>query len=824
MGNFLQDIRYGFRILLRKPGFTLLAALTLALGIGANTAIFSVVDAVLLRPLPFRNPDNLVQLFETELSPGNFPLTGQDFLDWRAQNRTFADMAVYSHQESFNVTAPGAAEPERVQAVRTQANFFDMLGVAPVRGRAFLNGEDQAGKNHVALLSYGFWQTFFAGQISAIGTQLTMNGEPYTIIGVMPAWYQVPGGADLWVPIDVSTKGLGPRGNHHLRAIGRIKDGVSFAQAQTDLKSVADNLAKQFPDSNQGETAVLVPLRNQLIGETGSQIWTLFGAVGMVLLIACVNVANLLLARATGRKREVAMRAALGAARGRLVRQLLTESVLLALFGAIPGIALAYACVSALGNSAQLPFPKANPIAVNPTVLLFTLLVSVGIGILFGLAPAIQISQVDLADVLKSAGGRSGSASAGGRFLRDSLVVAEIALSLSLLAGAALLLRTFSNLRAVDIGVPKESILTAQVLLPASAYGAYDKQVAFWTDLAAKLSTTPGIQSGAITSEVPLSGGNNGYVKIDGQPDSASKGQLVEWTYVTPAYLKTMNLSILSGRGLTDQDVAGVADWARKFFALPDNSKPPAGLEISVDISRTMARRFWTEHDAVGKTFHTNGVLMRVVGVVPDVKIFNLRGAPLPQAYVPIAFGLAPSQTFPQTIVVRGAGRPEALAGTLRSVVRSLDPSLAVFNISTMNDILATNISGETDEAFLLGVFASLALVLAAVGTYGVMAYVVTQRTSEIGIRMALGAGRDRVLWMVLRQGLLLAGLGTALGIAGAFATSSLLKSVLYGVKPNDVATLAAASVIMCSVALAACVIPAVRAMRVELMVALRYE
>jgi putative ABC transport system permease protein len=824
MRNFFQDIRYGIRILLRKPGFTALAVLTLALGIGANTAIFSVVDAVLLRPLPFHEPDKLAQLFETELSPGNFPMTGQDFLDWRAQNRTFQDMAVYSYQESFNVMAPGAAEPERVMAVQTQANFFGMLGVAPLRGRAFLNGEDQIGKNHVVLLSYGFWQTFFAGQISALDSTVKLNGEEYSVIGVMPPWYRVPGGADMWMPIDASAKGLGPRGTHHLRAIGRIKDGVTFAQAQADLKLVADNLAKQFPDSNQGETAVLVPLRKQLIGETGSEIWTLFGAVGMVLLIACVNVANLLLARATSRKREIAVRAALGAARGRLVRQLLTESVLLAIFGAVPGIALAYACVRWLGNSTQLPFPQANLINVNPIVLLFTIGVSVGIGILFGLAPAIQTSQVSLVDVLKAAGGRSGSSGGGSGFLRDALVVTEIALSLALLAGAALLLRTFSNLRAVDIGVPKDRLLTAQVLLPVSSYGSYDKQVAFWTELATKLSATPGIESGAITSEVPLSGGNNGYVKIDGQPDNFSEGQLVEWTYVTPQYLPTVNLSILSGRGLTDQDVAATADGVRKYFAQTDQTKPPAGLEIPVDISRTMARRFWTERDAIGKTFHASGVQMRVVGIVPDVKIFSLRGAPLPQAYVPMPYNVVPMQTFPWTIVARGIGRPEQLAGTLRTVVRSVDPSLAVFSVSTMNDIVAENISGETDETFLLAVFAGLALVLAAVGTYGVMAYVVTQRTGEIGIRMALGAGRERVLWMVLRQGLGLAGLGTVLGIGGAYASSSLLSSILYGVKPNDPATLAVASALMCSVALAACVIPATRAMRVEPVVALRYE
>ena len=823
MGTFFQDIRYGIRVLARKPGFTALAVLTLALGIGANTAIFSVVDAVLLRPLPYRDSDKLVQIFETELSPGNFPLTGQDFLDWRAQNRTFQDMAVYSHQESFNVSAVGATEPERAIVVETQANFFDLLGVEPLRGRAFLNGEDQAGKNHVALLSYGFWQRFFAGQISALNGSLKMNGETYTIVGVMPAWYQIPGNADLWVPIDASSKGLGGRGNHHLRAIGRIKSGATLSQATADLRTVAAAIEKQFPDSNKGETAVLIPLREQITGNTRGQLLTLFGVVALVLLIACVNVANLLLARATGRKREFAMRAALGASRTRLVRQLLTESVMLALFGAVPGILLAYLCVSLLGDSTQMPFPRANPIEVNPMVLLFTIAVSVGIGILFGLAPAIQTSQVDLIDVMKSAAGRSGSLSGSGKLVRDALVVTEIAASLALLAGAALLIRTFANLRAVDIGVNGSNVLTAQILLPESGYGTYDKQVAFYNQLAEKLSNTAGLRAAGITSEVPMAGGNNGYVKIDGQPESTSEGQLVEWTYITPGYNRTMGIPLLSGRELNDADLARTADDVRKINALPDNAPTPAGIEIPAVISQTMAKKFWTVQDAVGKAFHSNGTPMRVVGVVPDVKIFSLTRDPIPQAYLPLPWTFG-TRHFPMIVVVRGESSPEQLTGTVRSVVQSLDQSLAVFAIQPMKGIVASSMSQQTNQTVLLGFFAALALVLAAIGTYGVMSYLVTQRTGEIGIRMALGADRKTVLWLVLRQGLMLALVGIAVGIVGTIATSSLLRSMLFGVQSNDVLTLVAASGIMGAVALAACAIPAMRAMRVEPVIALRYE
>jgi putative ABC transport system permease protein len=821
MHNFISDLKYGFRMLARKPGFTALAILTLALGIGANTAIFSVVDAVLIRPLPFRTPDQLVQLFETESAPGNFPLTGQDYLDWRAQNRTFEDMAVYSYQTSYNVSAAG--EPQRAQGVQVQANFFDMLGVQPFRGRAFLNGEDQSGRNHVAILSYAFWRQNFGGQLSAIGGTVKLNGEAYTVVGVMPAWYRTPGGADLWVPIDATAKGLGSRGTHHLRAIGRIKAGVSLEQARADLRAVAAGLAKQFPDSNGDETAVLVPLREQIIGNTGGQLWTMFGAVGLVLLIACVNVANLLLARATDRRREVAVRVALGAERQRLVRQLLTESVLLSILGAIPGIALAYVCVSLLGNSQHNPFPQPNPLGVNPAVLGFTLAVSVLIGVLFGLVPAIQSAQVNLVDDLKSSGRMASTVSRSTRAFRNALVITEIALSLALLAGAALLLRTFANLRAVDLGVNADKVLTASVLLPQAAYGGYDRQVAFYDKLARALETAPGIRAAALTTEIPLQGGNNGYVKIDGQDTKVSAGELVEWTSTTPGYLRAMGIPLLSGRALADADMAHTAEVSRKLQALPDNATPPPNLEISVVINQTMARKFWANQDPLGRTFHANGAAMRIVGVVSDVKIFGLRQPPIAQAYMALTWDIGP-RTFPMTLAVRGTGRPEDLAGTVRAVVRSLDPALAVFAVASMKQIVSDTMGAETDQTVLLGTFAALALLLAGVGTYGVMSYLVTQRTGEIGIRMALGAARANVLWMVIRKGMILATVGIGIGLLGAYFATSLMKSMLFGVQPNDPATLALASAVMAAVALAACLVPALRAMRVEPVIALRYE
>ncbi|MGA2261630.1 MAG: ABC transporter permease [Acidobacteriota bacterium] len=824
MATIWQDIRYGFRMLARKPGFTSLAMLTLSLGIGANTAIFSIIDAVLLRPLPYRKPAQLVQLWQTESAPGSFPLTGQDYLDWRAQNHTFEDMAVYSFQESFN--ASGSGEPERVTGVETQANFFSVLGVQPVLGRPFLQGDYQAWQNHEALLSYGFWKRHFAGQSAVLGSSIELNGEPYKVVGVMPSWYRIPAGADLWVPIDMTPKALGERGSHHLRALGRVKDGLTIDQARADLLTISTNLEKQYPDSNGKVHSVVVSLGKQIIGDSRTQLWVIFGAVALVLLIASANVANLLLARATDRRREVAMRAALGAERLRLVRQLLTESVLLALLGTLPGVALAYVGVSLLANVQQLPFPQPNPIAVNPMVLAFTLVISIAIGILFGLAPAIETSQINLIDELKSGGKLAHTASRRSRLVRNALVAAEIALSLALLAGAAILLRTFENLRAVNLGVNAEQVLTGALLLPAKEYPTPEKTRGFCERLVELLAAAPGVRAAALTTELPLLGGNNGYVTIDGQDDKASEGQLVEWTSVTPDYFHAMGIPLMRGRGFTRADMDDVAAGIRKLLAAQPNSQGQnlsLNLQAVAVINQAMARRFWPNQDATGKIFRTNGIPVKVIGVAGDTKVFGLRQPPLPQAYLPLTWRMDRGGG-PFNIVIQTAGRPQNMAAAIRRAVQSLDRNLAVYHLQTMTEIAADPMTNDSEQTFLLATFAGLAVILAAVGTYGVMSYLVTQRTSEIGIRMALGAGRGAVLWMVLREGLMLAILGIGIGLAGAFATSQLLQSSLFGVKPNDPWTLAAASMVMAVVAMVACLIPATRAMRVEPITALRHE
>jgi putative ABC transport system permease protein len=822
-----QDVRYGLRMMRRSPGFTMVAVLTLALGIGATTAIFSVVDAVLLRPLPFRAPGQLVQLWETERAPGSYPLAGADYIDWRAQNQSFEDMAVYTFQESY--IASGAGEPERAAVVETQANFFSMLGVQPMMGRTFLPGEDQEGRNHVALLSYGFWQRDFGGDQSALDKSVSLNGERYDVVGVMPAWYKNPGGADVWVPIDASAKNLGPRGSHHLQVLGRIKSGITVEQARADLKTVAARLEKQYPGNNSNISAVVVPLREQLVGSSRTQLWVMFGAVTLVLLIACVNVANLLLARSASRTREIAMRAALGAGRSRVIRQLLTESVLLSTCGAIPGIGLAYLCVAWLRSAKGVPVAQPNPIAVEPVVLLFALAVTVATGILFGLMPALRTSRVSLSEVLNSGGRMAPTSTTRERLVRDGLVTVEIALSLLLLAGAGLLMRTFSNLRHVDVGVHADKVLTGTVALPYSRYATLEAQNAFCRQLVDRLDAAPGFHGAAVASELPLQGGQNGYVAIEGRSDGSSAKQLVEWNRVTPDYFRVMGIPLMSGRTLSEADEEATTAAAAKILASMTSDAALKGstmkFELAAVINQTMARTFWPDQDATGKAFITfNGMITnRVIGIVGDTQPFALGRPPMPQAYFGLAFALGPNPQ-PLNVAVLGTGEPATLANTLRSTVQSLDSSLAVFNVATIPEIISSSMTTTTYQTFLLGIFAALALLLAWVGIYGVLSYVVTQRTNEIGIRMALGAGRGNVLWMILRQGLVLTIAGIGVGVAGAYALTRLLGTLLYGVKPTDPATFAAVSVVMAAVAMLACLVPVWRATRVDPMVALRYE
>jgi putative ABC transport system permease protein len=825
MGALLQDLRYGVRMLAKGPGFTAIAVITLALGIGANTAIFSVINSALLRPLPFHQPQRLVALWETERAPGNFPLTGPDYLDWQSQNRSLEATSLYSWERSFS--ASGAGQPEAAAVVSTQASFFSVLGIDPKVGRAFDSGEDQAGKNHVAVLSNGFWQRHFGGRPDALGQTIELNEEPYSVIGVMPAWFNFPATTDIWVPMDMAPKELGSRGSHSFRAIGRLKPSVTFGQAQAELSAIAKQLGKQYPDSNEHTGAVVVSLKEQLTGDSRPSLLILLGAVALVLLVACANVANLMLARATDRQREIAVRAAMGAGPWRLARQLLTESIMLSFAGAVLGLLGAAWAVSFLQSAERLPIPRANPIQVDVPVLLFTVGVSVLIGALFGLAPALQSFRLNLSEELKSSAQAVVSPSGTRRLLRDVLVVSEIAASLALLVGAGLLLRSFSRLRNSEIGVQTQNVITMGVVLPRAKYTTLAARRQFFDRLVDRLEHEPGIQAAAISTEIPLEGGNNGYVTVEGQDDPTFANQLVEWNNVTPDYFRAFGIPILHGRIFTPEEVERTAAVNVTLDELqksdPDMKAVPADLGFVAVINRKMEQLYWPNQDAVGKAFKSNGVSVAVIGVVGDAKEWDIRHDMVPQAYFPLTAALD-YEGFGGRLTVKTGIPPRNVLGPIRSDLRALDGGLAVFRPRTMDEVVADAMQDISVQTLLLGIFAALALLLAAVGIYGVMAYVVTQRTHEIGVRMALGAQQTDVLRLVLSYGSRLTALGVGIGVAAALALTQLMRKLLFGVSATDPLTFVGVALLLALVALAACYIPARRASRVDPMIALRYE
>jgi predicted permease len=825
MTGFLQDLRYGIRMLAKSPGFTAVAILTLALGIGANTAIFSVVNSALLRPLPFHEPDRLVELWETESAPGNFPLTGPDYLAWQSQSRTFEGTSLYSWDRTFN--ASGAGQPEAASVVSAQANFFTVLGVQPRIGRAFDSGEDVAGKNHVAILSNSFWKRHFGGRSDAIGKTVELNDEPYVVIGVMPEWFNFPRTSEIWIPEDMTPKELGPRGSHSYRAIGRLKPNVTLVQARADLSIIAEQLGKQFPGSNEDAKPVIVPLKEQLVGDAQQSLLILFGAVALVLLVACANVANLMLARASNRQREIAVRAAMGAGRWRLARQLLTESVLLSLAGAALGLLGAVWAVSYLQSAETLPLPRANPIQIDLTVLLFTIGVSIFVGALFGLAPAMQSFRLNLSEELKSSAQAVVSPSGTRRLLRDALVIGEIAASLALLIGAGLLIRSFSRLRNSEIGVQTENVLTMGIVLPATKYTSLPERRQFFDQLIDRIEHEPGVRAAAISTEIPLEGGNNGYVNLDGQDNKATQNQLVEWNNITPDYFTAYGVSILQGHTFTPEEMERTAVVNLKVDELlktdPTLKTLPPDLGFVSVISRKMAQMYWPNQNPLGKVFKSSGLPVTVVGVATDVKEWDIRHDTVPQAYFPLT-AVLDNEGFGVHLTVKTSTAPRAALAAIRSDIHILDAGLAVFRPRSMDEVVADAMQDTSAQTMLLVIFASLALLLAAVGIYGVMAYVVTQRTHEIGVRMALGAQRYDVLRLVLGEGSRLTAIGLGLGLAAAFALTRLMSALLFGVSASDPFTFAAVAVLLAFVAMLACYIPARRASRVDPMVALRYE
>jgi putative ABC transport system permease protein len=822
MDALSKDLLYAWRGLRRSPAFAIVAILTLALGIGANTAIFSIIEAALLRPLPYHQPGELVRVYETEDAPGNFPVTGPDFLDWKSQNHVFQDMAVFAWGHDLNLSGKG--QPTHVIGTPAEANLFSLLGVRPLLGRTFAAGEDEPGHDRVVVLSYGLWQSQFAGNPGIVGKPIELDNHNYDVIGVMPAGFHFPSRAQLWTPQDMDTKSLGERGGHWLNAVGRLKPGVSVQQAQAEMALIAAQLEKQYPDSNHKVGASLVGLHEAVVGDSRASLLTLLGAVVLVLLIACANVANLLLARAVVRQKEFAIRGALGASRMRIVTQLLAESALLGISGGILGLLLAWAGVRVISALKHVGLPQTNAIEINLPVLAFTFVVALLTGLVFGLFPALQSARPELYDALKGGAGSSGTTARHRGFMRDGLVIAEVGLSLVLLISATLLLKDFLRLRNADIGMRPDGVWTGSVSLPEAKYPHRQERFTFLQALLDKLQNIPGIESVALSNRVPLEGGSNSYVIVRGRPTASMSGPLVENHDVSPNYFRVMGIPLLQGRDFTPDDVlTSLALDKRRVDASDVHIALPAdetnAMVFPAIINQAMANYFWPHQNPLGQMFSysdKNGPWRQVVGVVGDVKQY-LTHAPVPESY-DVADG------EPWTIIVVHAPPSFNVAPEVRRVLAELDPGLPLFQVRTMTDVLDEHASGQKFLAGLLGLFAGLAIILAGGGIYGVLSYLVTQRSREIGICMSLGATRTRVLAMTMKQGMRLAAIGFVLGLVGAFASARLLASVLHDVRPHDPGIMLLAPIVLAAVVIGACAIPAYRASKVDPMEALRQE
>ena len=800
LDTLFQDLRYGFRSLRKKPGFTATAVIALALGIGANTTIFSVINAVLLRSLAYRDPGSIVMVWERSLRGGRAQnsVSPANFLDWKKQSSSFAQIAA-SWDTRLNLTSGG--EPEEIQIQKVSADFFPVLGVQPELGRAFVRTEETPGTGPVVILGHDLWQRRFAGNRAIIGQTVTMSGRNCIVIGVMPAgFYFLNTQIKAWLPLQLDPTTEWRKSGRFLRSVARLKPGVTLQQAQAELDGIGKQLEIAYPDYNKGWGVNLVPMHEQIVGDIRPVLLVLLAAVAFVLLIACANVANLLLSRAASRRKELALRAALGADRMRLIRQMLTESMVLAMMGGVLGVLLAYWGIELLVAFAPDNIPRLHEITIDPRVLAFTFGISLLTGLVFGLVPALQSSRPDLNDALKE--GARGSSS-GNRVVRNLFVVAEMALALVLLIGAGLMLRSFSQLHQVKTGFETENVLTMRVQLPNAKYGQPQQRADFFKRAEERLAALPGVTSVGAISYLPLTGlASSTSFNLATKPLPPSESPGTEVRPITPGYFTAMGIPLLKGRAFDERDGA--------------NSRV-------LIINETLARKFFPDQDPIGQQLIVSWepqVADEIIGVVGDIKETALEQEPNPAIYWP-----HPREPYPfMNFVIRAAIDPTTLSAAAAREIHALDPDQPVADVRTLDQVVAKSIARPRFNALLLAIFAGVALVLASVGIYGVMNYSATQRTQEIGIRMALGAKPGDILRLVVGHGMKLTAAGIVLGVIASLALTRVMSNLLFGVTATDLPTFVGVSAVLTAVALLANYIPARRATRVNPVVALRYE
>ena len=800
--SILRDLQYAARTLARNPGFACVSVLALALGIGANTAIFTVVNSVLLQPMRFYRSDRLMILRERNLKAGfpQFSLSPGNYADFRDHNHSFLGIAAYGGQ---GLNLSGGVQPERLRGSRVTGNLFDVMGVKPILGRGFTPEEMQLGNHHAVILNYGVWQRRFAGSREALGQKVKMNEELYTVVGVMPEGFQFPGRTEVWTPLALDSRNWQQRGGHYLGAIGRLRDGSTPEGAQADLNRIAGLAEKQFPDSNVGWDATIKSLRDSVVGNLRPTMLTLTAAVGFVLLIACVNLANLLLSRSAARRREIGIRSSLGAGRGRLVRQLLTESVLLSALGATVGLGIAWAGTKLLVRLSPNILPRSSEIGIDGWVLGFTAAIAVMTGILFGLAPAVQMARADLMAALRE-GGRGNAIGFRRNRLRSMLVVGEVSLALVLLSGAGLLMRSFYRLQSVEPGFDPHGLLTFRTNLPGAKYKTDALKFEFYRRALERIRSLPGVSAAGAGQIFPLSGDDYilSFVQIGKPPVPAGRQPNAAYYSVTTGYFNALRIPVKQGRDFTEHDSADAP-------------------HVMI-ISESMAKAYYPNENPLGQRIQVGngGPPAEIVGIVGDVRDQELESKGRPAVYQPAAQDAFGGMYFG----VRTEGDPSALIAGVRAAIREIDAELPLDAIGTVDSLVSTSLSQRRFAMVLMAIFAGLALTLAMVGIYGVISYSVTQATQEIGIRMALGAGRGHVLRTVFEYAGVLVGAGVVIGIVATLGTGRYLASQLFEVPPVDVVTDAAVAVALLLTGLLACAVPALRATRVDPLVALRNE